>query len=254
MNFDTRSIPLRTPAKMMVSVMSAKMIKQISADTPSRDEHRKISVLRKLCSVAANVFKKIFDDPAADNGIVRHNQNRDNGVYPAAELSMPCDFAEGCKCTHRAFAASCGRAMFLPRSSCNRTSAQAKCRSKGKCRRRILPQGTEIAKCCQDRPKRRPQTARTRAYPRTCCDYCDVSSLLLHLFSANIQTQPPVKPFSPFSFTGVLHQYVSAYHMGRKNAISCFHKFILRFLFILCLIIGAALFSPSRVRHPSRRL
>ena len=35
MNFDTRSIPLRTPAKMMVSVMSAKTIKQISADTPS---------------------------------------------------------------------------------------------------------------------------------------------------------------------------------------------------------------------------
>ena len=95
------------------------------------------------------------------------------------------------------FCASCGQAMFLPRSSCNRTSAQAKCRSKGKCRRRILPQGTEIAKCCQDRPKRRPQTARTRVYPRTCCDYCDVSSLLLHLFSANIQIQPPVKPFFP---------------------------------------------------------
>ena len=49
-----------------------------------RDEHRKISVLRKLCSVAANVLKKIFDDPAADNGIIRHDQDWDNGVNPAA--------------------------------------------------------------------------------------------------------------------------------------------------------------------------
>ena len=154
------------------------------------------------------------------------------------------------------FCASCGQAMFLPRSSCNRTSAQAKCRSKGKCRRRILPQGTEIAKCCQDRPKRRPQTARTRAYPRTCCDYCDVSSLLLHLFSANIQTQPPVKPFSPFSFTGVLHQYVQHTTWAAKMQYLAFtNSFCVFCLYyaLLCFIIGAALFSPSQA-PPSRRL
>ena len=150
------------------------------------------------------------------------------------------------------FCASCGQAMFLPRSSCNRTSAQAKCRSKGKCRRRILPQGTEIAKCCQDRPKRRPQTARTRAYPRTCCDYCDVSSLLPPIFCEYSNTAAGETVF-PLQLHRRAASIRSAYHMGRKNAISCFHKFILRFLFILCLIIGATLFLPSQA-PPSRRL
>ena len=36
--------------------------------------------------MAADVFKQVLADPAADNGIVRCNENRDDGVDPSAEF------------------------------------------------------------------------------------------------------------------------------------------------------------------------
>ena len=157
---------------------------------------------------------------------------------------------ERCKCTHRAFARHAAKRCFCHDHRVTERQRKQNVDQKGKCRRRILPQGTEIAKCCQDRPKRRPQTARTRAYPRTCCDYCDVSSLLLHLFSANIQTQPPVKPFFPFSFTGVLHQYVQHTTWAAKMQYLAFTNSFCVFCLYYALLSALRFFHPVK-RHPA---
>ena len=54
-------------------------------------------------SVSQKILKQVFDDPAADHGIVRHDQDRDHGVDPAAER-QPLPLAKMAVSAHRAFA------------------------------------------------------------------------------------------------------------------------------------------------------
>ena len=70
--------------------------KQQEADLGGRaicNERAEIAVLRKPLGVAAQIFKQIFDDPAADDRVVRHDQHRDNGVDPAAKAEESVLFA-----------------------------------------------------------------------------------------------------------------------------------------------------------------
>ena len=52
---------------------------------PVRNEGAEIVILCKALGVAAQILKQILDDPAADDRVVRHDQDRDNGVDPAAK-------------------------------------------------------------------------------------------------------------------------------------------------------------------------
>ena len=53
------------------------------------DEISKIAVLRQLTAVAADIGGQVPDDPSADDRVVRHNQNGNDGVDPAAEAQCP---------------------------------------------------------------------------------------------------------------------------------------------------------------------
>ena len=67
------------------------------------DERAEIAVGRQRVAVAEQVFHQILDDPAADDRVIRHNENRDDGVEPAARR-QPARFAEGLKRADGAFA------------------------------------------------------------------------------------------------------------------------------------------------------
>ena len=88
---DTRSTPLRTPAKMMARVNTVNTTKQISADSAAGDKGGEIAVRGQLAAVAADVLGQILDDPAADDRVIGHDQDGDDGVDPAAEANArPC--------------------------------------------------------------------------------------------------------------------------------------------------------------------
>ena len=53
---------------------------------PISDKFRKILRCGKSLRFSLNVAEKIFAYPAADNGIIGHNQNGDNGIDPASCL------------------------------------------------------------------------------------------------------------------------------------------------------------------------
>ena len=61
----------------------------------------KVAVCGQLTAVAADVVGQIPDDPAADDRVIRHDEDGDDGVYPAAE-GAPA-LADGGECAHRAF-------------------------------------------------------------------------------------------------------------------------------------------------------
>ena len=52
-------------------------------------------------SVSHDIFYQIFDNPAADNGIIGHNQYRNNRVDPAAK-GQPFRFSKGTVSAYRA--------------------------------------------------------------------------------------------------------------------------------------------------------
>ena len=61
-------------------------------------------------AVSADIVRQIADDPAADDRIIGHDQDGDDGVDPAAPCK-PALFAKGAESAHRAFsghAAQCG--------------------------------------------------------------------------------------------------------------------------------------------------
>ena len=87
--------------------------KQQEADLGGRaicNERAEIAVLRKALGVAAQIFKQIFDDPAADDRVVRHDQHRDNGVDPAAKAEKSVFASRLCKRTVGADRAFVGHA------------------------------------------------------------------------------------------------------------------------------------------------
>ena len=65
------------------------------------NEGREVAVCGQLTAVAADVVGQIPDDPAADDRVIRHDKDGDDGVYPAAE-GAPA-LADGGECAHRAF-------------------------------------------------------------------------------------------------------------------------------------------------------
>ena len=61
--------------------------------------------------MAADILRQIADDPAADDRIVRHDQNGDDRIDPAAEPQAAL-FAKGAKGTHRAFVGHAAQCRF----------------------------------------------------------------------------------------------------------------------------------------------
>ena len=68
-------------------ITTVNMVKIREADLRGKsvgDKAGEIVVSRECLSVSQKILKQVFDDPAADHGIVRHDQDRDHGVDPAA--------------------------------------------------------------------------------------------------------------------------------------------------------------------------
>ena len=65
------------------------------------DERREIAVRGQLLAVPGNVFRQIPDDPAANDRVIGHDEDGDDGVDPAAERE-PALFAKGRESAHRA--------------------------------------------------------------------------------------------------------------------------------------------------------
>ena len=53
------------------------------------DKGGEVAVRRQIAAASAQILGQIVDDPAADDRIIRHDQNGDNGVDPAAEPDAP---------------------------------------------------------------------------------------------------------------------------------------------------------------------
>ena len=62
---------------------------------------RKISVRGKCLRLSAEIADQIFDDPSADYGVVRNDQDRDNGIDPAAKRE-PFGFSKTLVSAYRA--------------------------------------------------------------------------------------------------------------------------------------------------------
>ena len=75
------------------------------------DETGEVAVLGQLAAVAADVIRQIADDPAADDRVVRHDQDGDDGVDPAAEPQARA-FAKGPEGAHRAFLGHAAQGRF----------------------------------------------------------------------------------------------------------------------------------------------
>ena len=75
------------------------------------NEIGKITVLRKLTAMAADILRQIADDPAADDRIVRHDQNGNDRIDPAAKPQAAL-FAKSSKGTHRAFVGHAAQCRF----------------------------------------------------------------------------------------------------------------------------------------------
>ena len=62
-------------------------------------------------TLPCHIFRQILDDPTADDRIVRHDQNGDDRIDPAAEPQAAL-FAKGTKGTHRAFVGHAAQCRF----------------------------------------------------------------------------------------------------------------------------------------------
>ena len=68
-----------------------------------RDERAEIAVSRELAAVAEDILGQVFDDPAADDRVIRHDEDGDDRVDPAAEF-QPAGAAERVERANRALA------------------------------------------------------------------------------------------------------------------------------------------------------
>ena len=86
---------------MMPKVQKVKTIKQISVEAPLEIKAEKVSVRGKCLRLSAEIADQIFDDPSADYGVVRNDQDRDNGIDPAAKRE-PFGFSKTLVSAYRA--------------------------------------------------------------------------------------------------------------------------------------------------------